>query len=447
MAHIVISTSKLKGLLFASFEMASRLISEGHTISYMCPLAVKDEIENEGFHFIEVPEMNQNYRPNIVRTGSWIKKFKLHLLSDETGYENVKNALNIPNYKNALITLKPDLILCDMELQEIILTAFHLKIPIKLISPFFNLKHISGLPSIRCNIIPNQGISGSKIGIHFSWLKFKCKIYGRYFLNIFTFRHYRRHTLKKYAREVGFPVKELIARNFPTYFLYNNLTTLSMTIQEMDFPHKAPSNFKYIGVMVYENRADKGSNEDEKVRISNIIDIKTNSNKKLIYCGLGSLAKGDLKFINKLFEAVKNQQDWLLIISLGKLLTVEDFQNIPDNVHVFSWVAQPKLLKHVDCCINHAGINTINECLHNKVPMLIYSGKVADENGNAARIQYHGLGISRDKDIDNPTAIKNNIAEILSNDSYKSRMIDFNKIYKTYQEKNLSELLEIDSNF
>ena len=56
------------------------------------------------------------------------------------------------------------------------------------------------------------------------------------------------------------------------------------------------------------------------------------------------------------------------------------------------------ILPHVDCNINQGGIHTIHECLYHRVPMLTISGERHDQNGAAARVDYHGLGLTARQD-------------------------------------------------
>lgn len=443
MAQIAICTSKLKGLLYASFELASRLESEGHSVTFLCPIDVKDLIEEEGFKFNEVPNIKFWYKPNAIKSNTWIERFKTHFSSKELDYDTLKNELHIPIYINTLQKLKPDLVLCDMQLHEIIFVTIGLKLPIQLLSPWFCMRRISGLPPIRSNIAPSHNSIRTYFEIEKFWFKLKAKIYIRYFSDILTFRNYRRHVLKKYAKEVGFSTKKLILRNFPSHFIYNSLPILTLTMKEMEFPHKSPSNLKYLGLMVYENRIDKGYPQVDKVRLSKLFDAKTKEGKKLIYCGMGSMEKGDIPFLNKLFESVKDKSEWILIVSLGNLLCDNDFSYIPRNVHLFNWVSQPQLIKQMDCCVNHAGINTINECIHFKVPMLVYSGKKFDQNGCAARVHYHKLGLMGDKDHDSSVQIEEKINTIFNDKSFQNNINAFNDFYRKYQKNSLTELLKI----
>lgn len=446
MAHIAICTSKLKGLLYASFELARRLESEGHSITFLCPIDVKNLIENEGFKFLEVPPIKFWYKPNAVKKNSWKERFKTHFTSRDLEFETLKKELHIPVYVETLKKIKPDLVICDMQLHEIIFATYGLKIPLKLLSPWFCMRRIASLPSIESSIIPIKNSIKSTIEIEKYWLKLKAKIYLRYISDILTFRNYRRSILKKNAKSIGFDTKNLILRNFPSHFIYNKLPVLTLTLKEMEFEHKQPNNLTYLGLMVYKKRIDKGYPEVDKKRLNKLFEAKTNQNKKLIYCGMGSMIKGNIPFLNKLFDAIRNNSDLIMIVSLGGHLSEKDFSNIPNNIHLFKWVSQPKLLKHIDCCINHAGINTINECIINKVPMLIYSWHMADQDGNAARMKYHGVAIVRQMEQDNEEAIRASINSLLSEQNiYSQNLEKFYKIHKEYQAKNLTQILGINA--
>ncbi len=145
--------------------------------------------------------------------------------------------------------------------------------------------------------------------------------------------------------------------------------------------------------------------------------------------------------MKKVIRAVQNQQDWVLIISLGGKLKITNFGNVPENVYLKEWVPQLQVLQNTDCSINHAGINTINECIHFKVPMLVYSGKRHDQNGCAARVTYHQIGLVGDKDLDTNEHIKNKINTLLTEPVYLLRLKEMNEKYELTKNRSLSHLL------
>ena len=433
MQHIAVITSGLVGITNASFKLVSKLKAEGYRVTYLCPIDIKDKVEAQGIDYIQLPEINFGF------SFSKPEGFLYHITNLKTQYYKGKKELNIYNYQKILDNLKPDIALIDEELHELIFSSIKLNIPVKLISQFFSSRMRFNLPPIRTSIIPEKELKGSSLGILSAWIFIKLKIYGRAFLNKITLKNSRRSVLKKYAKNIGLSRKSLISRNFPSVFIHRDLPILSMTLSELEFPHNKPKNLLYIGSMVLDsNSIDLKIPEALKI----IIESKTNYNKKLIYCSITTMTKTeDTSFVEKVIDAVKDEKNWELIISLGGKLSTDAFTDLPKNVHVFKWVPQLYLLSKIDCSINHGGIHTINECISNKVPMLIYSGKKYDQNGNAARIAYHGLGLMGDKDLDTSEDIHSKIDNILKDTSFNEKMIAIYSIYKSYDGKKISSYL------
>ena len=133
----------------------------------------------------------------------------------------------------------------------------------------------------------------------------------------------------------------------------------------------------------------------------------------------------------------------MLISGLGGRLDLDFLGPLPDNVNVFAWAPQLTVLEHADCSINHGGIHTINECLHFQVPMLVYSGKRSDQNGCAARVAFHGIGLMADKDRDDVPAIREKIERVLTDPVYKERLAAMYRHYqRTRTEKRIEKIVE-----
>ncbi|MEM6770268.1 MAG: nucleotide disphospho-sugar-binding domain-containing protein, partial [Bacteroidota bacterium] len=186
--------------------------------------------------------------------------------------------------------------------------------------------------------------------------------------------------------------------------------------------------------------------------------------KRIILVTVSTLSVGDADFLRRVVEAVAEEDDWKVILGLGgKLkandLTVSGFssagagekpgqgagENLPANVHAFSYVPQLKVLAVADLSINHGGIHTIHECLHFGVPMLVYSGKRSDQPGCAARVHYHGVGLMADKDLDPPEVIRQKIAEVMAGgyDAGMRQMQQYTNRYRTERvlEHTIADLL------
>ncbi len=446
MAHIAIITSGSIGFLNASFEMMSRLRKEGHDVTCLSCLDVKARVEEQGFPYLQLPEINFYpvlRDPEGKEPNGWMSKFKLYLKGSAYLNGQGRELLGLDEFKSKLQQLNPDFALVNMELHEAIFTLMELKIPFKLLSSWYNFYRIKGLPPIRQLIIPGNGFNGSTLGIVKGWAFVKAKIYGRYLFDILQFRNYRRILLKKYARKLGYPKSNLILRNFPSIFIHKKLPILTMTLKELEFPHRFPDRFTYLGPMVFEARQDKVSEETQQ-RLQQVFNLKRNNGVKLVYCSVSSNKKADDKFLKNVVEAVRGSEDWVLVMTAGGKMSESFSRDLPENVYAFNWLPQLQVLKEADCSINHGGGHAISECIHFSVPMLIFSGGEYDQNGCAARISYHGLGILGDTDQDDASAIKQKIEEVLQNKAYKEKIQQMNKLYLDYKSKALTPLIFSD---
>jgi len=464
MPFIAVVISGLSGRMHSGFELISRLESEGHRVICLCQPYTTEIVAKQGFKYLEIPEINFEYievNSSAISIGdagpkggdseivqlSWFQKWMRHLKHRRDRYEHGKKLLKLSEYEKIWAELKPDHTLIDVELHDLIFTAYAAKIPVSLFHTWFSDVPSPGLPPIRTAITPETGFSGSGLGI--AWARFldRAKIQVRWLINTFKFREYRRATLKRYAKEIGFPLKNLKLSTLPPLYRFTELPILLLAMRELDFPHKPAENLRYVGPMVYENRVDFDKPSEDAVssrdalRLQQVFSTKKTSGKKLIYCGVGSLAKGDIGFLEKVITIVGEQPEWLLVLSLGRNLSPDNFMDTPENAHLFSWVPQLQVLAQADCCINHAGINSINECLHYAVPMVIYSLKYTDENGNAARMAYHGLAVVGDKDKDALSDISSNIETVLTDPKYRKKVSEFNRIYQNYRKRELTPLI------
>ena len=445
MAHIALIMTGLTGNLNSSLEVASRLQSEGNQVTYVSIRDVKEKVEQHNIPYVQFPEINFSYSLGIFSGSgnrSWIKKLRYHLANRDNILEKSKALLHLSTYEKALMELKVDKALIDKELHDLIFVCHKLNLPVTILSTWFSNNRGTGtkLPPLRTSIIPKQGWKGSALGIFLSWMVVKLRVFARILRHRMIFKGYRRAALLQYAKEVGFPTETLVATNLPNYFSYTNLPHISFTMAEMDFPHQPGKNFKYAGPMVFDQR-EFGLSNTIHSPIERIVKIKQEEGKKLIYCAASSLLSPDMSFIKKVVAAVEGQEQWLLLVSLGGKQSHRGLEVKSDNVHVLPWVPQMKVLKHADCCITHAGNNSVNECIHFSVPMLAYSGKRFDQNGCAARIHFHGLGIRGDKDKDSAFDIGQNIERIFNEPSFQQRMVFFNTKHQEYRKRKLTPLL------
>lgn len=445
MAHIICMTTGLTGILHASFELVARLAAAGHEVTYACPHDVGDKVRAQGFQYVQLPEVAFSPAPEIDAGGGF--KGRLTKVIHRIKYAKQRQqaaiaALKMEIFQGFLDEQQADLLLLDMELHDHIITAVAKQVPTVLISQWFSTWESAGLPPIFRSTIPNRGWRGTNIAIQLDWFRIKLSrrmnvLKGKLF-SVFTDR---RSVLLAYAKSIHFPMDLLETKYWPPPLTYRQLPVLSMTSWALEFPHQARPNLYYVGPMVYAHRKDQQVDSAVADRLQNILKIRREGGKSLIYCSVSSMDEGDQVFLQKLVQAVGEREDWIMIMGLGGQLESDFLSAIPSNVHPFAWVPQLQVLEQADCSINHGGIHTINECIHFRVPMLIYSGKRYDQDGCAARVDFHQLGIVADKEEDDAMAIRSKIEQLLGQATYQEKIDEVHFHYQENKEA-LSKIVE-----
>jgi len=94
-----------------------------------------------------------------------------------------------------------------------------------------------------------------------------------------------------------------------------------------------------------------------------------NMSRPIIYIAMGTMIDRFTKSVfDACFEALA-EVDATIIASAGEL--ADSFEELPDNIFVYSRVPQIDVLRHVDLFITHGGMNSVNEAIYTGVPMLV----------------------------------------------------------------------------
>lgn len=426
MSKILIVTTGLTGITNASFELTARLQAEGYQVVCAAPRTIADRYRQQGIDFIELLSIHMHPGPILPKIKDPFRRLKRLLYKyrhlNQRKQQALKNTDPI-DFEKTILREAPDLILVDIELHEYIFKIYKLKIPFFLLSQWFTLWKSSGIPYLLEDTIPGVGRKGTNIAIALNWWKVRLRRWW-----IFTKQKWysgftdRRTTLLRLAKKEGFPLNCISSNYWPGPFTYSEIPVLSMTAKELEFPHQSPSWLSYIGPMVKADRQELKLDDDQQTKLNRAFAYRKQNQAALIYCSVSTLSTGDQSFIKKLIKAVQFKKEWVLIIALGGNIDISTFGTLPDHCFIFPYAPQLTILAQADCSINHGGIHTINECIHFGIPMLVYSGKMSDQNGCAARIQYHGIGITADKDEDEPATIRHNIEKVLTDDRIRQRI-------------------------
>ena len=121
--------------------------------------------------------------------------------------------------------------------------------------------------------------------------------------------------------------------------------------------------------------------------------FKANNDKPLLYVSFGSLGAGDTDLLKRIISTI-SKLPYRALVNVGDY--IDEYTDIPDNVHIQSWYPQPSVIPQVDAVIHHGGNNSFTECLYFGKPAIIMP-YVWDGHDNATRVQEtgHGFGFHR----------------------------------------------------
>ena len=136
---------------------------------------------------------------------------------------------------------------------------------------------------------------------------------------------------------------------------------------------------------------------------------------KLVYISMGTVNNDLLPFYKRCLAALADAP-YQVILSVGALVSVEEFGTLPEHISVFSHVDQIAVLQQADVFVSHCGMNSVNESLYFGVPLVMLP-QTAEQNGVARRVCQLGAGVLLNKT--DPATISTGIEAVLSDQTYK----------------------------
>ena len=139
------------------------------------------------------------------------------------------------------------------------------------------------------------------------------------------------------------------------------------------------------------------------------------THEKLIYISMGTVVNNDVKFYHDCIKAFGNT-NYQVIMSVGNLVDMKEFENLPENISVYQNVDQIAVLSKADVFISHCGMNSVNESLYYGVPLVMYP-QTPEQGGVANRVNQLKAGIFLKKS--NAANIRNAVETLLNNEEYR----------------------------
>ena len=353
----------------------------------------------------------------------------------------------------AINEVQADMLIIDIELHFVVIVCLQLGLPIILTIAWFSIFKDDNLPPLHTRQYPPES-EHEKQAIQALWKKEndvkrkqRIKQQLKHLLRDFFSPSQLSSTtldtaqLRLAAKYHGINLDSLVDYSqWLRPMVFRNIPVMAFNVYEMDFPHCKHNSLHYVGPMIYEQRVDPRGDDNSIKKWQRLREEHLNhkAGRPLIYCSLGSFWNTDRGFLSLVIEVLKRRPDWHLVIGLGGKLTADAFNPLPGNVTVLKWAPQLQILELADCAITHGGITSINECVHYRVPMLVYSTAHGDQNGCAARVAWHGLGIMGDMALDDSAQIELHIESLINDPCYQDRLQKMQGHLQRYSRENLA---------
>ncbi|RDB03973.1 glycosyltransferase [Runella aurantiaca] len=250
-----------------------------------------------------------------------------------------------------------------------------------------------------------------------------------------------------------------------------NVPELILAPLEFEFaPEIRKPNQHYLGLCMREHRQDTELDPVFEQAWEHIVNLRLQQNKvpplkrdlgraavaeRLIYCSFGTFHEGAdatlLRFVTNLLAVVNELPNVRLVCSVNKYVieTLRARKLLTDRTHFFSRVPQLRVLATADVFITHAGFGSIKESIYYGVPMLAYPlDPHYDQNGNALKIEYHGLGLRGAFAHERVGDLKKKLERLLEEKTFREKVRQFREVivdeYKEEKIKGAVQSLLVD---
>jgi len=147
------------------------------------------------------------------------------------------------------------------------------------------------------------------------------------------------------------------------------------------------------------------------------VDRIEKTKDRLIYVSMGTVNNDMMPLYKRCLSALADT-GYQVIMSVGQLVSIKEFGELPEHLSVFPHVDQIAVLQQADVFVSHCGMNSVSENLYFGVPLVMLP-QTAEQSGVAERVSQLGAGIKPDRS--DAASILGAINSILSDSSYAQK--------------------------
>ena len=366
MSKIVFFCIPAHGHTNPTLGVVRELVARGHQVWYYSYNTMREKIESAGATFVSCDDydMEQKLTPkDSVRVGKDLA-FSTKILVDTTLALDDKVCADMEQ-------LKPDCIVADS------MAVWGKAVAMKLNIPFVSSTTTFAFNQHSAKIM-KQGI-GELFKMVFSMPKITKQI--------------------KRLQDKGYPIKNIldIIQNDD-----NTHTVVYTSPQFQPCSETFSDKYAFVGPLV----------RPATIKVEKKRD-------KLIYISMGTVNNDMMALYKRCLSALADR-DYQVIMSVGNLVSIEEFGVLPENISVFTHVDQIAVLQQADVFVSHCGMNSVSESLYFGVPLIMLP-QTAEQDGVAERVYQLGAGIKLDKS--DASSILGAINKIFADDTYRQKAI------------------------
>jgi len=362
MSKIVFFCIPAHGHTNPTLGVVRELVSRGHQVWYYSYNILREKIESAGATFISCDDYDMEHKLSVkdsTRVGKDLA-FSTKILVDTTLALDDKVCRDMSE-------LKPDCIVADS------MALWGKAVALKLGIPFVSSTTTFAFNQHSAKIM-KQGI-------------------GDLFKMLFAMPKTSKQV--KRLKDKGYPVNNILD------IIGNDDNTHTIVYTSPEFQ---PCSETFSEKYAFVGPSIRSANEEiEKKR------------DKLIYISMGTVNNDMMPFYKACMSALRDT-DYQVIMSVGNLVSIEDFGELPENISIYSHVDQISVLEKADVFVSHCGMNSVSESLYFEVPLVMLP-QTSEQKGVAERVSQLGAGVKLDKS--DGTSVLRAINKILSVDTYK----------------------------
>ena len=344
--------------------VVKELVSRGHEVYYYSFNQFKDVIEDAGAHFISCDEFDLG----LEQESDMAERIGKDMVLSTQVIVNATLSMDEKLEKD-MAEIKPDVIVADS-------VAYWGKL--------LAMKH--GIPFVSSTTTFAFNKESAAI----------MKPSGKELLKMMLDIPKTKKLLKP-LRDKGYP-----AENILTIIQNDNDTTTVVYTSKMFQPHadSFSDRYTFVGAIPKETK-----------------EIFNKTKEKLVYIALGTVDNKHPDFYKNCIEAFRGT-DYQVIMSVGRETDLSSFNDVPENVEIYTFVDQVAVLKVADVFLTHCGMNSASESLFFGVPLVLFP-QTPEQGGVANRIEE--LGAGKKLTDTNPSSINKCVEDVLLDSRYRER--------------------------